>query len=300
MHRARESYDQSYRREDDLKLVQAITAGSLRAWHTFLELHSGLIFRTVRRHLYSDDEDEVRNVYVDILKRLYDGRLSMFAGKSSLAAWLIVFTRNHVFDRYRKRCGRERFPKGYKQLPELDQRIFRLFFVERLPLEIIIHTLKWQGYEVDASLLHESILRSSGIIDSKYMKRIDMESWRAGSDHSSAKALRFLVRLRADYEAAVNRNRPDVEIIEKETLSAARRLKSLLSSFPPRERKIIFYRFNLGWTAKRIADRLNLTSERRVYTIIDNIVNKLRRAFAGGDGRIKCAAEDNSLKQISD
>ena len=41
-----------------------IAAGSINAWHEFIKRYSGLVYSVVRRHLLTDDDDEIRSARV--------------------------------------------------------------------------------------------------------------------------------------------------------------------------------------------------------------------------------------------
>jgi len=58
----------------DLDLAQAVSNGSVEAWHRLIDQYSGLIYTVVRRNLFAAKDDEVRTVFVDILEALYDGK----------------------------------------------------------------------------------------------------------------------------------------------------------------------------------------------------------------------------------
>lgn len=271
--------NQESQTESDRLLVQSIIDGSFTAWRTFLDTHAALIFRTIRRFLFTNDEDEARSVYADILKNLYDHDLSKYQGKSSLKAWLILYTRNHAFDCYRRKYGRFRLPKGYYQLSELDKRIFTLFYIERMPLEVIIHMLCWQGYNINANTVYNSIQRSIKIMDRRFMKRIERRPHTSTRGGETQRTLEYLVQLRAEYEEKLHNNRPDTILMEKEISEQAQQLRMLLSTLPREDRKVIFLRFYQGHSAKKIAAKLDLNSERKVYTIIDRIIRNLRRSL---------------------
>jgi RNA polymerase sigma factor (sigma-70 family) len=260
----------------DLELVREIVAGSRKAWHKFLELYSDLIHQVVRRHLFSADEEDVRTVHVDVLKALYDGEMSRYDPRSKLSTWLIVFTRSRALDYFRKCNGRYRLPVGYQYLSDPDRRVLRLYYTEHLPIEIVIHMLCWEGYNVDADFLVGSIQRIEKLIDRRYLKRQETQH-RVRMNHTvSADALKYLVYLRSEQEKSGERNRPDTAVLEQEVQNTAKRLRELIENLPDEEQKVINLRFRHRWTARRIAQEMALGSQRRAYTLIDRVIRKLR------------------------
>jgi RNA polymerase sigma factor (sigma-70 family) len=263
----------------DLDLTHAVSSGSLEAWHEFIDRYSGLIYGVIRRHLFAADEDEVRSVYVDILKSLYEGDLSKYRGESLLSTWLIVTTRRRALDFYRKQHGRLRKPQSFNNLSEFDQRVLQLFFVERLPLEIVVHTLKWRGHFADAEQIVNSIQRIEHTMDRRYFDRLDNEHKAAEFGIDSVRMLKYIVQLRLEYEQKLNCNRPDSHLMEEEASKTTETIEELISSLPPQERKVLFLRFHHGWPAKKIADSLKLKNQRKSYALIDKVVRKLRKAL---------------------
>ncbi len=263
--------------ESDRKLVQAILDGSLTAWHEFIDRYSGLIFDIIRRHLVMEDEDEIRSVYVDILKSLVDSRLKMYRGEARLSTWLTVYTRSRVYDFFRQRHGRRSTPKGHDKLNEFDREVLRLYYIDKLPLEVVVHMLRSKDFHVTAETIAESIQRIDGLLDSRYLNRLGYEHHVTARGVDSARMLKYLIQVKLDYEERSGRNRPDFHLIEKEVHELAEKAREQISRLPSEERKILFFRFNRGWSAKKIAERLDLGGQRRVYSLINRIIRKLRK-----------------------
>ena len=75
---------------EGVELARAVSEGSIPHWHAFVDRYSGLIYSVIRRQLFAETEDDVRNVFADVLDVLYRGKLAEFAGRSDLSTWLIV------------------------------------------------------------------------------------------------------------------------------------------------------------------------------------------------------------------
>ncbi|UCF06073.1 MAG: sigma-70 family RNA polymerase sigma factor [bacterium] len=264
--------------QEELKLVQSISVGSVTAWHEFFNRYSNLIYGVIRRHLFTEDEDELRSVYVDVLKSLHDGCIASYRGDASLATWLIVYTRNRSIDIFRKRHGSSHVPEGYKRLSEFDKKVMKLYFVEMLPLEIMVHMLRWSGYSANVDDIVESIQRIDSVIDRRYLKRLDKKHQARASGIDSVRMLEYLIQLRMEYEESSIRNRPDYYLMEKEVREVADRVRELISHLSPEERKVIFLRFTRNLSASKIAEKLKLGGQRRVYTIINKAIGKIRKS----------------------
>ncbi len=265
--------------QEELNLVQSISAGSITAWHEFFDRYSNLIYGVIRRHLFTEDEDELRSIFVDILKSLHDGCIANYRGDASLATWLIVYTRNRSIDIFRKRHGSSHIPKGYKKLSEFDKRVLQLYFVERLPLEVVVHTLRWGGHSAEVDDIVESIQRIDSVTDRRYLKRLDKKHQAKSEGIDSVQMLEYLIQLRLEYEESSSRNRPDYYLMEKEARETAERVHELISDLPAEERRILFLRFNRGWSARKIAEKLKLGGQRRVYSVINKAICKIRKSL---------------------
>lgn len=265
----------------DVRLVQAIRDGSVDAWHDFVNTYSGLIYAIVRRHLPAEDEDEWRDVYVDVLKALYNGELEKYVGgPSRLAAWLTVFTRRRVFDIVRQRHGRYRRPKGYSSLREIDKLVLRLFYEQRLPIEISVQMLKWNGHRVTSDEVAESICRIEETMDRRYLNRLDRQHQAQEMRAAKVSVLRHLAWLTIEYEDGRVADLADAELMANETQAAAERVRAIAARLSTEERKVIFFRFNREWSARKISDKMQLGGQRKVYTIIERALRKLRNAIA--------------------
>ncbi len=267
--------------EADLSLVKSITSGSVNAWHEFLDRYSGLIYSVVRRHLFTEDEDEIRSVYVDILKALYEGELSNYEGKAQLSTWLIVTTRSRTIDSFRKRHGRQRTPEGYDSLSEFDKRVLQLYYVDRLPLDVAVYTLEWSGFPVNVNAFVESVQRIENTLDQRYLNKLEAEHQAQKSGADSVPMLKYLFQLKLEFDERSAADRADQSLLERATHEAIEQLRALVSSLSPEEKRILFLRFERGMSAGKIAEKLELGSSRRAYSLINKIVRKLRKAMLG-------------------
>jgi RNA polymerase sigma-70 factor (ECF subfamily) len=95
---------------EDRALVERCFAHERRAWTTFVERFSRLIYsvvhETMRRHGASRDADEVDELFHTTFLALYDHnyrRLRQWSGRCSLASWVRLVTSSVVVDQLRRR-----------------------------------------------------------------------------------------------------------------------------------------------------------------------------------------------------
>jgi RNA polymerase sigma factor (sigma-70 family) len=262
---------------EDLDLVRAVVGGSIPAWHGFLERYSPVIYGVLRRYLFLADEEEVRTAFIEELVALFKGGLSKYRGESRLAVWLIVTTRTHAVDHWRKSQGRRHLPRHYDRLDDVDKKVLRMYFVDRLPLEVVISTMGWGTGPIGADKLVGSIHRIEETLGVRYLDQLEREYQSPGGGIRPRRLLKYMVAQRVEYEARAKNAEADADTIERESLEEAERVRRALSVCSAEERTICVMRFEKGWSARKIAEELKLDGERRVYTIINRVLRKLRR-----------------------
>ena len=170
-------------------------------------------------------------------------------------------------------------PDEVERLSEFDRHVLQLYFVEKLSLEIVAHTLHWKGYRVEMRDIVDAIERIEDRLDCRFLKRLDDEAVAHVSCATSVKVLRFLAHLRAEQQRDMLRDAPDQAILEREARDEADRIRELVAGLRPQEKKIVTLRFEQKLSARAIAEKLGLENPRRVYTILDRILAKFRAAL---------------------
>ncbi len=267
--------------QDDPNLVSSILNGSETAWHDFIERFSGLILGVIKRQLFEADDDQIRTIYVEILASLQDGALKTYRGTSSLATWLIVFTRNRARDHLRRLYGRPTEPTGFTELDERDKLVFKLFHVERLPLEAVVLQLRWSEPEITADDIVRSIQRVEAVINPRYLKNLEDKHQARRHGIRSVQLARYLIDISIRDDMYIRYGSLDSETLERDTNNIVRSLREKIAELREDERKILYLRFEQGLSAQEIAEEMNIGGQRRVYTIIDRIVRKLRKSLIG-------------------
>ena len=267
------------RQRDDLNLVSAILKRSEKAWHDFVERYSGLILGVTRRQLFEADEDQVRTIYVEILASLYNGALKKYQAKSSLSTWLIVFTRNRARDYLRKIYGRSTEPDGYSSFDKRDKLIFKLYYIEMLPLEAILLQLRWSEPGITIDDIVTSIRRIERVLNPRYLKNLAEKNQARKHGVRKVHLARYFVDMSVRDDIYIRYVRPDAVMLERENKKNVQELRERIAELHENERRILYLRFDKGLSANEIADEMDIGERRRVYTIIDGIMRKLRKSM---------------------
>lgn len=263
------------RLQEDLALIEMILGGSTAHWHAFVDRYAGLIYSVVRRQLFVEDEDEVRTVFADILEALYHGKLAEFRGSSELSTWLIVVSRGKALDHLRHLQGRRKMPQGYETLSTFEQQVFRLHHVEGLGFDAVIHSLHSAGLPANAEMVAHAVLKIGGALDKHYLRRLESEAKAPALGVVSGRLLDYMTHASIERDRADER--PDAGLEREEIEKLAERVRELLGELSQEEREVVRLRFEEGLTAQQIADQRGLKGQRRVYTILDGALRKLRR-----------------------
>lgn len=284
----------SQKHEADFLWAQEILAGSEEAWHRFVLRYSGLIQAVLRRYLF--DTDSVRTVYVDVLEKLYRGKLASYRGQAGLSTWLVLVSRNAALDHLRHRLGRRELPTGLRKLGKEDQEIYRLYYIEGLSFSAVCH---WAGREkgepLKAGNLAAALRRIEARLSDRVLRRIAYDLHAPSVGASSGRLLEFLEQYRRDGATRSWESTPEYDLMEKQARALATQLREHLGKLPAEERDILSLRFEQGLTAAQIAIERNLAGPRKAYTIIDRAIRRLRRlmGFSSPRGeRPSSAGED--------
>lgn len=273
----------------DVQLAAAIIAGEEEAWHAFVEKYAGLILHVLKRYLF--DPDQRRTTMVDVLEKLYCGKLAQYRGRSSLASWLILVTRNAATDALRREFGRRETPRGLRGLDQRYLQVFQFFYVEGRTFVATQRCLADSGYPLDDDALLVILARIDATVSQKTMRRISYDLAAESLGAASGRMLDYCEHARAEEEAQARNPLDDLLLAEAER--RARLALRLIDGLPDRERRIVALRFSAGLSAKEIATKMGIAKRREVYTILDRIMRRLRREAANDD------ADDAPRKSLS-
>ncbi|HEX5133409.1 MAG TPA: sigma-70 family RNA polymerase sigma factor [Candidatus Krumholzibacteria bacterium] len=271
------------RLQEDLVLIEMILGGSTAHWHAFVDRYAGLIYSVIRRQLFVEDDDEVRTVFADVLEALYKGKLAEFRGGSELSTWLIVVSRGKALDHLRHLQGRRKMPQGYAGLSAFEQQVFRLHHVEGLAFDAVIHSLHSAGMPANAEMVAHAVLKIEGTLDKHYLRRLESDAKAPALGVVSGRLLDYLTHAGIERDRAGDED-PHQRLERDEVARLAARVQELLGELTDEEQDIVRLRFEEGWTAQRIADHRGLAGQRRVYTLLDGALRKLRKLLDRDDG----------------
>ncbi len=260
---------------DDLELARAIIADDEDAWHRFVTERSGVIIAVLRRYIF--DDDDVRTVYVDLLASLRRGRLADFAGFSSLTTWLVCLARGAAADHLRHTLGRRQEPAGLESLDAVQREAFRLYHVEGLAYDDVLLRLRQAGLLDRETSLAEILAAIENRLTARTLRRVAWDLHAASVGAASGRLLQYLDAAARDAEDRASRANPESELIAREARRTLERVHELVDQLPEEERRVLTLRFDAGWTADEVAAELGLPDRRRVYTIADRALARLRR-----------------------
>ncbi len=259
----------------DLALAEAVLRGDLEAWHLFIEQKSGIIIAVLRRYLF--DEDELRTVYVDVLTKLRRGQLATYAGRSALTTWLTLVSRGAAADHLRHRFGRREDPVGLEHLDARAREVYRLYCVEGLDYEDVRLRLRESGKLGADESLAEILAEIESQLTNRTLRRIAWDLHATSVGAASGRLLEYTEAIREEMDRRGRERQPEAELLAREAAATVERVRELITDLPDEERRVLELRFDEGWTAERIAEELGLPGRRRVYTIADRAVARLRR-----------------------
>lgn len=264
-----------------LDLVRQIESGSTGAWHRFIDLHAGLIHSVIRRYLAFASPDERRELFVRILVKLHEGSLHRYDGRSRLSTWLFIFCRSRCLDHLRAKHGRRSLPAWLSDLPERDQRIFRLYYVDGLGCTLVRETLEQEGFEITLDELADTLERLECRVDAGMRKRMAYDLFAQSVGVASGRLLEFLQRLTVEYEDRMEFANPERILLQKQFAQAAEQIREFVGRLPELERRVVALRYYEGRTAREAARELSLGGQREVYTVEGRAIRRLRGMLDG-------------------
>lgn len=267
----------------DLALARAVLAGDDAAWQRLVTDHSGIVIAILRRYLH--DRDEIRTVYVDVLAQLRQGTLAAFAGRSSLSTWLACVARGAAVDHLRHLHGRREDPTAVADLDERQREVFRLYYVEGRAFEDVRMRLHQRGMLADGTSLAEILAEIDARLQHRTARRLAWDLHATSVGAASGRLLEYLDHAAGEAAEAAASRQPDAALIAAEARRNVSRILALVDKLPEAERTILKLRFEAGLTAEQIAEELGgrfaVGGRRRVYTLLDRALARLRRWAEG-------------------
>jgi len=258
-------------------LVKSAVNGSVEAWHQLIEQYTGLIYSLIRRYIVQHDEDDLKTIYVDVLETLHQGALARFDGQASLSTWIGVVTRSRCMDYLRRQYGRRQDPIWLDGLSTEDQEVYRLFYVEGHSFSRISDQDLGNGNRFSVETLVEALDRIDAHLDRSTRRRLAFELKARSVAAVTGRLLEYLAFARQEAEEARAAYHSDLRLLEQEARQLLGRVDKAMLALDTVERDVVRLRYFDGLTAQSVAAQMNLRSTRRVYTISDRALRKLRR-----------------------
>ncbi|HER43968.1 MAG TPA: hypothetical protein ENO08_05865, partial [Candidatus Eisenbacteria bacterium] len=160
-----------------------------------------------------------------------------------------------------------------------DKLIFKLFYIEILPLEALVLQLRWNDPRITTDDIVQSIQRIEALLDPRYLKNLEEKNRARKRGIRSSQLAYYLIDMQIRDELHMRYGEADAGTLEKEVDVNVRLLREKISGLREDEQKILHLRFEQGLSAKAIAEEMEIGQQRRVYTIIDRILRKLRKSL---------------------
>jgi DNA-directed RNA polymerase specialized sigma24 family protein len=162
---------------------------------------------------------------------------------------------------------------------EQEREIYRLYYLEGVSFIEICARLSREGAPLALEDLAESIRRMEGRIDHSRRRRLayDLEARSIGA--TSGMLLEFLDEFKWRSRAQYEDQNPETALLRREAAAGLVRLRGLLDELPGLERDVLGLRFFAGYTAGQISQKLQVGNQRKVYSLIDRGLRRLRILF---------------------
>jgi DNA-directed RNA polymerase specialized sigma24 family protein len=242
-----------------------------RAWLAFLDRYTPELLALVERAGIVD-RDEAMDIYVRTCERLAENQCAALRRhdptRGSLSAWLAVVVRRTIVDWVRSRAGRRRLFSVIRDLDELHQRLFALYYWDsRSPSEAAEILSVETASEVSLSAVLEALETIDGVLTARH--RADLLSMAARSRAASLDDDDVIIDQAADTldpEASFRVREMDAQ------------LARALACLPPEDAAIISLKYGEGLTRPQVQRLLRLPelTEYRVRSILA----ALRKALA--------------------
>lgn len=270
--------DRQYER--DRELAARILAGSEPDWHAFVDRYSALILSVLRRYVH--DDEQVKNLWADVLERLYRGQLRGYAGRSLLSTWLVFVVRSAAIDHLRRDRGRTRLPAQWDELGERDRFVYHAVFVARRSADDVWHQLRERGELGPDESLAGIVAALEEKLGDRTLRRLAWDVHAASVGAVSGRLLEYLDHAVAEAVEKREAFNPERQLHHARARRTLERVHELMRALPADERRALELRFGEGWTAARIGEDLGLERPREVYTLLDRAVRNLRKLLGLG------------------
>jgi DNA-directed RNA polymerase specialized sigma24 family protein len=267
---------------DEGSLIVRVLSGDTAAWHTFIEIYSPHIRKTIRR--YVSDAEVENDLFASLLEKLKTGKLARFQSRSSLATWLFAVTRNHCRDHYRGAKGVRHLCMALEGLGEPERRFFILHYVQGLSLQATYRSLRAETGDsisyLDLFEYRETIRKA---IERKKLGRIIDRLLRP--DATTIGLSTMIAGTEPDQAASIEMTAasPESYLEGKNLHIAIEHLRAAILELPHRDQLVLKLRFEHKRSAREIGKILDLGNEKQIYRKLDRLFVELRAMLLRGD-----------------
>ena len=149
-------------------------------------------------------------------------------------------------------------------------------------MELVIESLARAGHHCTVEEVARTVLEVEELVDRHYLRRLESNARARSLGVVSGRFLDFLAEVQSRGDNGED-TRPDHVLASKEREARIREVKDLVRGLSEEEQRVLRLRYDENRTAREIAEELGLRSQRRVYTILDRAIRKLRKML--GDDR---------------
>lgn len=266
--------------EENLEFIALLRNEQPEGWTLFLEQYSQTILRTI--HRFSFDYDEIMEIYVYACEKLAENdffRVKQFrgvglSGKATFNTWLVSTTINFCRAWVRQKKGRRRLFEAIKNLAELDQKVFDLYYWQNFSENEIIEILNLKhDFRLTPIDVHQSIQRINQALTEKNKWKIVSNLLR----NYPTLSLEKLIEEQGDSfinnrEYEWNEN-PEFSFEKKDTESI---LNKAFQQLTQEERDLLRLRFQKELSAREIGEILKIEKYKKVYSKIDSALGKIK------------------------
>jgi DNA-directed RNA polymerase specialized sigma24 family protein len=263
-----------------------------RGWRAFIDQCSPTLVALIER-AGAADRDAVNEIYVRVCERLAADdcrRLRRFdPAKGSLAAWLTIVVRHALVDWVRSRAGLRRLFGAVERLARFDQRVFALYYWDRLRVAEIVVELRREapGEAIGTARVLDALARIDAALSDRQRRELL-------SQLARVRVSRGFDELEEGRDVATGDDDPERATASRE-LDA--RFASALASLPDEDAAILRLTFVQGWSrsvVQRALHLVELTDER-----LQGILRALRERLAA-DGIGAAEAATPGLRFLED
>jgi len=246
-----------------------------RGWKTFLDAYSDLIYNVVLR--YERNDLRAEDCYLHVCAKLSDKgftRLLRFQlnGTAEFHTWLTVATANLCIDWCRSEYGRLRPFRAVRDLPEIEQVVFRYRFEHGMTLYECLHALQVQFPDQTEKQLSQANARLNATLTSE-------QHWRLNARKRHTFSLDELASGQGQSGADSQDPNPGPEVLVE--LDQERdRLEQAMNRLTPKQQLILRLRYQHNLKLKEVARLARLGDLHRARRQIQDALDALHDLLA--------------------